>query len=202
MLFRSKMYAPGHGISPRFAQVYNKRITDDHLRFVGVGRISRSKKVIETIQFFEKLLHKEPDAIFQWVGGPIDESGKAYLDEIQMYIQNQHLEKRVKLLGALPHKVLSKLFSTSDLLIHFSQTGSLDKVAPEAIISGCSVFSTNPALQEVLPEYYWSGALKDEAVHKALYMAKHGISVGEHERVTHLFSLDALVEKIANKLTA
>ena len=83
-------------------------------------------------------------------------------------------------------------FAENKILLY---TGSLDKVAPEALISGCTVFSTNPAVREVLPEYYWEGELSDASVEKAIRMSCAGVSQEERKRVASLFSLDALIKK-------
>lgn len=193
-----KMLSPGHGISPSFSNV--TRIPSDRLRFIGVGRISRSKKLLESIRFFERILEREPRATFTWVGGSRDEDGRRYLQEIETYVQERGLAERVTFLGPRQHADLPELLSRADLLIHLSVTNSLDKVAPEALIAGCSLFSTNPAVGEVLPEYRWKGELHHEAAARAIELARHGVSHEERGRVAEMFSLERLVGKIANEL--
>lgn len=193
-----KMCVLGHGISSRFRDVHH--VPDDVLRFVGAGRVSRSKKVMETVEFFERILVVHPRAGLTWVGEAKDEDGHAYECEILAYLDRRGLRDKVRLIGARRPAEMPEVFATSDLLLHLSETGSLDKVAPEALISGCAVFSTNPAVGEVMPDAYWDGSLDERAAARCVELALRGVSEEERARVARRFGLRELIDRVAGYL--
>ncbi len=66
------------------------------------------------------------------------------------------LGARVQFLGGLNQTQLREQYRTAAMLIHTSETGSLDKVLPEAVACGLPVRTTNPAykvFETAGPEY-------------------------------------------------
>ncbi|MEK7655968.1 MAG: glycosyltransferase family 4 protein [Patescibacteria group bacterium] len=193
-----KMIAMGHGIGSGFANV--SRISHDNgdLRFISVGRISERKAVKQTVAFFGKIKEICSVARFTWIGEPLTGLDIQYFGKVREEITRLNLKDSFEFRGSVLYRDMPKIYSESDCLIHLSETGSLDKVVIESMAAGCSVFSTNSATKEALPDAYWNDSLGVDAANEAVRRARHGVSVESRIVVNQGFSLSALIERIIN----
>lgn len=189
----SNCFAVGHGIPEVFGSVHRDEI-DGH-RYLAVGRLSRRKRVIETLEFFARIRVIDPHAMLTWVGSGTGDL--AYESEIREMIRRLELEDSVRMAGPVLYRETSRLYATHDLLLHLSATGSLDKVAIEALASGCSVFSTNKAVGEGLGSaWYWSEKLNDMAVARAIEMAIYGVSQSVRDKIAEQYRLTSFIDRL------
>lgn len=197
--FRSKkVFAIGHGVPESFAGI--QRTLDSHHRYLANGRFSRRKRVIETLEFFEQIHQMDPQATLTWVGSSMGD--KLYELEIEQTIHHLKLESCVQMKGAVLFDDLPEIYASHDLLLHLSATGSLDKVAIEALATGCAVFSTNPATGDGLgKEWLWEGILDAFAVTEVMQRAKQGVSSETRQRIAHRYSLTIFVDRLCKMLS-
>lgn len=192
----SRVFAVGHGISPTFEAAV--RSDSNGCRYLAVGRRSRRKRVVETIELFARIRTLCPNAMFDWVGDNMD---YAYEAEIQQTIKHLGLESSVRFPGPVDSPDMPSVFAGHDLLLHLSATGSLDKVAIEALASGCAIFSTNPATREGLGgQWFWDGSLNDLAASEAIKRAYNGVSPSERARIASRFNLVSLVDRLCKMM--
>ncbi|MFA5935801.1 MAG: glycosyltransferase family 4 protein [Patescibacteria group bacterium] len=190
-----KVSAIGHGVGAAFTNV-NRGARTSHLTFLGSGRITPRKRVIETLNLFSEIVKLRPDAKLIWVGEAVTESDKKYLEEVKGEIKKLNLEDHITLKGKIAFADLPKEYAKADLLLHLSATGSLDKVVIEALAAGCPVLSTNPATKEAIPSAFWEGGLDEEAVKEAVKRAEQGIAPEMRRQIGFQFSLRGLAKRI------
>jgi glycosyltransferase involved in cell wall biosynthesis len=194
----SKCFAVGHGIPDMFRSVDREEV-DGH-RYLAVGRLSRRKRVIETLEFFHRIRVIDPQAILTWAGESMGDT--VYESDIQSTIRRLGLEPSVRMSGAILYSETPQLYARHDLLLHLSATGSLDKVVIEALASGCAVFSTNSAIEEGLGSaWYWRGKLDNMAVARAIETAIYGVSQGVREKVANQYGLALCVDRVCKMMT-
>lgn len=196
--FRSKkVFAIGHGIPESFAGI--QRTFDSHHRYLANGRLSRRKRVIETLEFFEQIHQLDPQATLTWVGSSMGD--KMYELEIEQTIHRLKLESCVQMKGAVLFDDLPEIYASHDLLLHLSATGSLDKVVIEALVSGCVVFSTNSATEEGLGSvWYWRGALDNVAAARAIELAIYGVSSDIRIKTMKRYDLTSFIDRLCTMM--
>lgn len=188
----SKCFAIGHGIPEHFGLI--ERNSGDGHRYLSVGRLSRRKRIVEMLAFFDRIRHVDPLASLTLAGSSMGDA--AYETEIHETIERLRLESCVHLIGAIASDRTPELYAAHDVFLHLSATGSLDKVVIEALMGGCVVFSTNPATAEGLGlEWFWDGSLDDEAAAKIVGMAKHDLPVGLRARIAKQYGLTAFIDR-------
>lgn len=139
-LSSKKVQVMGHGIDTDFWQPDARvaRSSD----WLSVGRLMPSKGHDRAIRAAQ-----EKGVVLRIAGtGPQQERLEAIVSE---------LGARVVFLGACTPKTLRDEYRRAALLVHRSETGSLDKVVLEAALCGCPVDSTDPAISALplSPEY-------------------------------------------------
>lgn len=192
----------GHGIAAAFASATRPPHLAEHFSFLAVGRIAPRKRVRETLALFAQIRHQEPHAILTWVGSP-QKDQLVYAAQVANDIQRLGLQDAVKLAGDVTHADLPTVYATHDLLLHLSDTGSLDKVVPEALAAGCPVFSTNQATAEGVGEkWFWGGRLDESAAAEALRRLAAGVDPAERAHIASTFALTPLIQRIIQHLAA
>lgn len=190
----------GHGIDEAFFEAGSGRAAHsiDGTRCLSVGRISRRKRVAESLSLFADLVQEDPHAMYRWIGEPRTDDDRSYFAEVRLEIVKLGLQDRVTFVGPLPPQTIVQEYLSSDLLIHLSATGSLDKVVLESLACGCPVFSTNSATKEADMESFWGGALDASAVHEMNRRVKAGVSPSKREALHRRFSTEQLVRMICS----
>lgn len=129
-----KLRITGHGIDTAFWTPDVTVAREAH--WLSAGRLSASKRHDRAIE-----MAAEAGVMLRIAGeGP----------------EKNHLERlaretgaSVTFLGSLSPEALRDEYRRAALLVHTSETGSLDKVVLEARLSGCPVQTSNPALKEL-----------------------------------------------------
>ncbi|MBU1033168.1 glycosyltransferase family 4 protein [Patescibacteria group bacterium] len=192
-----KVLAIGHGIDAHFSSVPRFK-SDSRLNVISVGRISSRKRVRESITLFAEILKQNSKAYFTWVGEPLTKDDYDYYREVLHDIENLDLRGRVKFKGRVFFEEMPKFYASADLLIHLSETGSLDKVVLEAVVAGCPVLSSSSATNEAIQEAYWGGPIDSKAAIEAVNRAKQGISQDKRQNIADSFSIEQLINKIVD----
>lgn len=199
-IYSNKVVVIGHAISSVFRHVERLPKPEKRFAILAVGRVMSRKRVVETIRFFSLIRAKEPTATLDWAG-TLPDGQESYRIEIERSIDALRIRDAVRFLGVFLPQDMPKLYAAYDLLLHLSDTGSLDKVVFEALASGCPVFSTNPATAEGVGVcWYWNGALDESAALRAIQMMQGGVSGEEQQRIRDCFELHRFIEKLVCSL--
>lgn len=143
-----KLLVTGHGIDLNEGFVQNK-VAGTELRLSIVGRISEIKQTLKAMHILE-LLTKDMKATLSVIGDAATLGDAAYKEKVILYIKEKQLRDIVTLKGALSHKEVLESFGQTDIMLHTSQTGSVDKVVLEALLSDTLVLTENESFKSAL----------------------------------------------------
>lgn len=153
----SKVHAVGHGIDtdlfhPSLTSMHLPHTrTQDALRLVSVGRISRTKRQDLAVLALEHIRAQGTNATLTLIGTSLTDADRAYEAELRILIADRTLDAYVVWAGAVPNADLPARLGQMDMLVHTSETGSLDKVVLEALASGVLLVTTSEPVRAVLP---------------------------------------------------
>jgi len=156
-LSSKKIKVMGHGIdTEKFSPAVNVR-QDNFFNIVTIGRISPVKKYEDLINVIEELSR---DDQFRYkikvsiVGGAIDALGEKYFSELKNLVKTKKLEDLINFVGPVNNDQVVNILRNSDLFVHMSQTGSLDKAVLEAMACEVLALSNNESVvNDVLGDY-------------------------------------------------
>ncbi|MBP9760294.1 MAG: glycosyltransferase family 4 protein [Candidatus Pacebacteria bacterium] len=151
----SKVRVVGHGIDvAMFAGVKGERlrIKDRRtVRLVAVGRISKTKRQDLAIKTLALLQKRGFNATLTFIGTPLTDADCTYEATLRTLVHDHALEECVVWAGAVPNNELPVRLAQADIMVHTSETGSLDKVVLEALASGVMVVTTSDPVRAILP---------------------------------------------------
>jgi glycosyltransferase involved in cell wall biosynthesis len=113
---------------------------------VCVGRVVRIKNIEIAIDTCHLLKQKGFDPHLEIIG-PTEDS--RYLNELKKRIAMLEIDDQVNFHGGVNYEVLKEKFHNFDLLLHPSDTGSIDKVVLEAMVAGTIPISQCSAYQSL-----------------------------------------------------
>ena len=193
-LKRSNVHVTGHGIDTAvFAS--ERPGAPDFLRLVVLGRISPAKGIMSIFEALPGLSQSGVSYKLMVVGGPVTNADILYETELRGFVETYHLSDNVVLAGSKPASEIPKLLGECDIMLHASTTGSLDKVALEAMAAQCLVISSNDAVKPILAKVQQDLVVaepKPELFLKALMHVHH---LGESEREALGIASRAIVER-------
>jgi glycosyltransferase involved in cell wall biosynthesis len=202
-----KISVVGHGIdtdlfTPR------QRGQSDCLRLISVGRFSRTKGYDLLVEAVD-LLRCRLRVRLTLVGGPITDDDREYEREVRELIKTKQLEGDVSLLGPQVQEAVVERLAGSDLFVHASETGSIDKVVLEALAMGLPVVSTSEAFSNMLsgiahdlvPRQRTPGAIA-ACVERIAAQGPPTIQFLERSRtlIERAHSLPRLIQRLSNML--
>lgn len=189
----------GHGIDlARYTQSHT--LIPGFPRLLSVGRISETKNQRRIVEAFKLLRGSMPGATLTIVGAPATKADQAY--EASLKTDVAEVGEHITLRGALPPQDMPALYGSHDLLVHASDTGSLDKVVLEALASGMRVVSTSDAFTETdLPvmRAHMDAAALSQAVEKSLLLSWDGSAA--RMQITKTHDLTVLTQRLMTLLS-
>ncbi|KKT29483.1 hypothetical protein A3I36_02740 [Candidatus Giovannonibacteria bacterium RIFCSPLOWO2_02_FULL_45_28] len=190
----SKIVVTGHGIDIEHFKPKDFSKNQTAVRLLGVGRITPSKDYEFLIETIAILIKKSRGIILDIIGAPITPADLVYKKNLENLIQQKGLRQNISFLGAKTYDEMPDVYSSHDLLLHASETGSIDKAVLEAMACGLPVVTTSEAFRgmlEVVPKD--ANLIAERITHLNRDMSLRKIIVENHD-------LDNLVEKIVKKL--
>ena len=145
---KGKLHVIGHAI--KFEDFFRK-INGFHGKdFVIISRISKSKKIDESISGFlnSKIGSSHKLSI---IGGPLSSEDEIYFDKLKLKYASH---ENVRFLGSVPHKNLINEISDFSFHINNTEEGFYDKSVLETMSHGLVNFYSNSDYDELLPEEY------------------------------------------------
>ncbi|MBI2989766.1 MAG: glycosyltransferase family 4 protein [Candidatus Magasanikbacteria bacterium] len=144
-----KVEVLGHGIDvDLFSNISDTR-KNNSVRLMCVGRISLVKDLETVILGFHKVVEKHPERalVLDIIGEPITVADQEYKKVLEELIQRLNLSDKLRFIGGKKYHEMAKEYAASDILVHTSKTGSMDKVVLEALASGLRVISSSEAYE-------------------------------------------------------
>jgi glycosyltransferase involved in cell wall biosynthesis len=172
------------------------------LRIVTVGRISKSKRVLEILDALDVLYARHVPFHFTIVGGPIFAHDIAYEAQVQSAITNRPYASKISIMGVVPYQQLPDLLSAESVFINLSETGSIDRAVLEAISIGLVPVTSNEAFKAMLSPYgLYVSSNNPEKIADAIEHAQHQNTEVLQERIAIEHSLPGLVSRIVALLS-
>jgi glycosyltransferase involved in cell wall biosynthesis len=147
-----KIHIVGHGIDTDFFPDLTRE-TKDTFDIVSIGRLSPTKHHEIVIDAVTSMLARGERVTLTVVGGPGRAEDEEYARKLEDLVKEAGHENEIRFAGAVPHADLPAYLYASHVLAHTGDTGSLDKVALEAMASGLPVISSNDSVVAMLENY-------------------------------------------------
>lgn len=167
----TKVRFMGHAIDTDFfvpPTSSEKRISG---RVVSTGRITPTKHIALFIDLINQL---GPTYSLDIVGEAVLPSDRAYEAELKKKCHELGVQDRVQFVGGKSQSDVRTAYQTASYFVNASETGSLDKAVLEAMACECPSFSSNIALQHILPSGYFVPTSKPELFAKAIQAFEAG----------------------------
>jgi len=144
----------GHGID---TDKFKKQSEEENESFeiVTIGRISPVKKyevLLEAIDIIRNE-YKINNIKVSIIGGPGTEEQESYFLKLKKISKERGVDDIVSFFGSVPNMEIKDYLDKSDLFVHMSNTGSLDKAILEAMSAELLVLSSNDSSRELLSSY-------------------------------------------------
>ncbi|MDP3784938.1 MAG: glycosyltransferase family 4 protein [bacterium] len=151
-----KVVITGQGIDLEHFKLQAPSAAGDTLKLLSVSRISLSKDLMFLVEALALLQDQNigKKVRLDIVGAPITKSDFIYETKLKELINRKGLSERIAFLGPKLYSEMSAVYAEHDLLLHSSETGSIDKVVIEAMATGLPVITSSEAFYDILPEKY------------------------------------------------
>ena len=145
---KRKLHVIGHAI--KFDEFFRKINSFDEKNFVIISRISKSKKIDESISGF---LNSEKGSSnkLSVIGGPLSSEDEKYYQNLKLKYASH---ENISFLGSMPHKNLINEISDFSFHINNTEEGFYDKSVLETMSHGLVNFYSNSDYDDLLPEEY------------------------------------------------
>ena len=190
-----RLVVVGHGIdTTRYTPAAPEQTSGVPL-LLSVGRLSPVKDY-ETALTALSLLHRHGKAdagrmppSLRICGAPLSASDTAYAQHLRQRVGELGLGDAVEFAGDVPYAAMLEEYHRAAVFVHTSRTGSLDKVALEAMACGVPVVTCNPAVQDELGSWWdvLSFPAGDAAALAARIEAVLGWAAGERQAADAIF---------------
>jgi len=145
---KSKLHVIGHAI--KFDEFFRKVNSFDGKDFVIISRISKSKKIDESISGFLRS-EKVSNHKLSIIGGPLSSEDEIYFEKLKSKYASH---ENISFLGSIPHNNLINEISDFSFHINNSEKGFYDKSVLETMSHGLINFYSNSDYDELIPEKY------------------------------------------------
>ena len=137
------------GQAINFNYFVEKKPDFKNFNFLILSRISKSKKIEESIDGFLKSIYSEN--IIYIIGGPATSTDKKYLSQLE---QKYKSFNNVVFLGVVPHNNLKEHLGNVNFHINQTSEGNYDKSVLETTVSGILNFYRNSDYDKLFPQEY------------------------------------------------
>lgn len=145
-----KKVVVGHGIRVCGEELIKKEIKNN-VRLVSVGRITRIKNIEQVIELGNMLYTRNIPFTILIIGPIID---MAYHSDLENLIHSYSLSNFITMAGPKNKNDLQEVYRNTDVLIHTSKTGSVDKVVLEAMSHGVVPIAPFVAYGDILQPFH------------------------------------------------
>ena len=200
-LSSKKVIVTGHGIdTDLFKPDPNAKTNDGILKILSVGRISPVKNYRTLIEAVQILANQKINFFVTIIGEPALKQDRQYEEGIKKKIKDLGLEKKFEFKGKIGHGYLTSYYQASNLFVHLSKTGSLDKSLLEAMACGITVLSCNESSGAFLPkEYTFNEANSEELAERIKFAVLYPKNLRDY--VVRHHNLSDLIAMLASRMS-
>ena len=180
---------------------------------VTVGRISTVKKISDLVTAMDILVRERKLANMHAtiIGSPALPADIEYAEYLKRKIHSKEMDQAVRILPAVSHQEIPRIYQRADLFVSLSQTGSLDKAVLEAMACECPIITSNESFTSLLqpfadlclvkPHEPAELASKIEAMMKLNLSDRRALGANLRQLVVEKHDLTQLVEQISKSLS-
>lgn len=151
--FRSKkIVETGHGINVEEFRT-NRVWTDEAIKILSVGRISKIKDYETLFRAVKILKDKGANFSIEIVGRPIMPPDFPYFEHLKLLEEQLNLKDIVRFAGFIPHNKIAGYYKNSNIVVGMTPRGGIDKSLLEAMASGALILTSNEEMAKYLGEY-------------------------------------------------
>jgi glycosyltransferase involved in cell wall biosynthesis len=144
-----KLHLAGHGVDTELFMPPTQPPADYARTVLQVGRLSRIKRVDETLRAFVILTGElGRDIRLRLVGAALTEPDQEYERSLHELCRSAGIEDRVRFEGAVPFREIAARYQQGVVCVNLMES-SLDKAVLEAIASGCVPVSRNAGFRQL-----------------------------------------------------
>lgn len=121
-------------------------------RVLSVGRMTPRKDPLTVLSALSILASRGRELELDWVGAGLTERDAGFARTVREHVELGGLQERVHMHGSMSYREVPRMYRRATLVVNASLTGSLDKVALEAMASARPLVSCNEAAWGVLDE--------------------------------------------------
>jgi len=197
-----KLTVTGHGIdTDRFVCDNKDGRGASSLSLITVGRITKTKNISFLIEALAILKKRGSAFHFNIVGATLTEKDKAYENMLKAQIKQNNLGEQVTFCGSKTQAEIVPLLCGSDVFLHSSKTGSVDKAVLEAMSCGVVPVSTSEAFRDLIPQgLYVSDGARESFVLSIQKAVEYDRSELRKYIINH-HGLPSLIEKLVTYFT-
>lgn len=192
-LKRQNVVVTGHGIDTTVFSP-ERPPAPDFLRLITFGRITPSKGLMTILEALPELPKNGVPYQLLIVGVPVTRQDMRYEAELHSFVERFNLQQSVLFAGAKTPTEIPKLLAASDVMLHASATGSLDKTMLEAMAAGCLVISSNDAAKPILAKIHQDLVVEEPKPELFIRALARVYRLGHNERKTLGAQSRAVVE--------
>lgn len=147
-----KLVITGQGVDTEHFKPKEFAKSGGSLRLLAVGRVAQAKGYEFLLDVIHQLKKQSggDNFIFDIVGVAITNEDFFYEKQLEKFMEEKNLRSNVRFLGAKTYAEMPDIYNSHDVLLHASETGSLDKVVLEAMACGLPVITTSEAFGDML----------------------------------------------------
>ncbi|KKS96837.1 hypothetical protein A3B05_01025 [Candidatus Giovannonibacteria bacterium RIFCSPLOWO2_01_FULL_43_160] len=202
-----KIAVVGHGIDTEHFKPKDFPHDQGAFRLLSVGRVTPSKDYEFLLEAMEALKIRGYSAVLDVVGAPITSADFSYKNKLDDLIKKRGLQNIVNFIGPKIYAEIPDVYNGHDLLLHASETGSLDKAVLEAMACGLPPVTTNEAFKNILAALpvrqagrYVSRKNSSEMTGKIIQLKNTGKNLSLREIIIQNHNLNNLIKKIMENL--
>lgn len=167
-----------------------------------IGRISPIKRVGRALEAINKLVLSGVQISLSIVGSPLKKDLK-YYDSLKNYVSANELSTSVSFVEAVSPDKLSEIYSSHEVCLNLTESGSFDKTIVEAAACGAIPLVSNKSLSGLLPTVCVTGDSVEEIGQSLQKILEARIQVGIQKELKSFVDsqdLKSLTEKLFREI--
>ncbi len=167
-----------------------------------VGRVSPIKNIFLALESMSLLVKEGIQVSLTVIGSPTD-SDQDYFSSLKNYVAENKLTNVVSFLSSVEQSKLPEIYSSYEICLNLTETGSFDKTIAEAASCGTIPLVSNSSLSNLLPQECITRDNKDNIAKSIKNLLEPQIKLAISDKLAQFAksqSLHNLVEKLYSEM--
>lgn len=167
-----------------------------------IGRISPVKNNYLALEALRELLNIDDQVTLSFIGSYIDRD-KEYYESVREFVNKNNLSSKVTFSGGVEPSKLPEIYSSYEICLNLSDSGSFDKTIVESSSCGALPVVSNSSLKGRLPDSCITGVepkIIAESIRKMLLPHERIAIQKDLEKFVESQSLNNLLSKLLNEI--